>query len=140
MKSSQKKERTLLSACLLSQCVWFISALVLLLVLCAVAYSTRDPDAITEPLSMCALYLSAVIGGVAAVKLSGDGIVSGLISGGITAVLVLLLSCLPLPASGFDLTHSVIFTALVVPASALGALIGRRRRKNVSPMKKKYGK
>ncbi len=136
MKSSQKKERNLLSACLLSQAVWFISALVLLLVMCAVAYSTRDPDAITEPLSMCALYLSAVIGGVAAVKFSGDGIVSGLISGGITALFVVLLSCLPLPESGFDLTHSLIFTALVIPASALGALIGRRRRKNVSPMKK----
>ncbi len=140
MKGSQKKERTLLSACLLAQGVWLVSALVLLLILCATAYSTRDPDAITEPLSMCALYLSSIIGGVAAVRMSGDGIVSGLISGGITALLVMLLSCLPLPASGFDLTHSLIFTSLVIPASAVGALVGRRQRKKVSPMKKKYGR
>lgn len=132
------KERGILPSCVMSQGVWLLSALVLLLIFCAAAYSTADPDAITAPLSLCALYLSAVIGGIAAVRFSGDGIVSGLISGVITALLVFALSCLPLPETDIEFTRAILMNLLVIPASALGSLIGHRRSKVKSPLKSKH--
>lgn len=127
MKHSSENERGLLLSCLLSQIAWLASAVILLLIFCAAAYSTANPSAITAPMSLCALYLSSIIGGIAAVRLSGDGIASGALSGLITAALVFLLSALPLPDSVFALPQSLIFTSLVIPASILGAVIGHKR-------------
>ena len=132
------KERSILLSCVMSQGVWLLSALVLLLIFCAVAYSTADPDAITTPLSLCALYLSAVIGGISAVRFSGDGIVSGLISGIITALIVFALSCLPLPETDIRFSRAILLNLLVIPASALGSLVGHKRNKVKSPLKSKH--
>lgn len=140
MKLTSENERGLLLSCLFSQIAWLASAVLLLLIFCAVAYSTSDPASITAPLSLCALYLSSLIGGVAAVRLSGDGIASGALSGLITAVLVFVLSALPLPESSFDLPQSLIFTALVIPASVLGAVIGHRRTKTAAKQHAKIKK
>lgn len=138
MKNSHKNERSLISSCLLSQAVWIISALILLLIFCIAAYATADPDSIIMPLSLCALYLSSIIGGIAAVRFSGDGIMSGLISGIITALIVFIFSCLPLRDSGFDLPFSLILNLLVIPASVLGSLVGHKKIKVKSPRKKAY--
>ncbi|MBQ9995875.1 MAG: TIGR04086 family membrane protein [Clostridia bacterium] len=128
MKHSHEAKRSLFLSSVQAQAVWAASAVLLLLIFCGVAYSTDDPDSLTFPLSLCALYLSAAAGGIAAVRLSGDGIMSGLLSGAITMVLIWILALLPLPESHVELPMSLVYTALVIPASAVGAAVGHRKK------------
>ena len=102
--------------------------LMLLLVFCAIACRMDDPDSVTMPLALCALYLSGLAGGIAAVRLSGDGILSGLLSGGLTMLLFRLISLLPLYASGMTPTQVGIYCALIPVSSACGAVIGKSRK------------
>ena len=129
MKKHEKTSRSFLISCLLSQAVWLASILLLLLLFCAIAYSTADPDSIIRPLSLCALYLSSLIGGISAVRFSGDGIVSGCLSGIITTVIVFCISVLPLHDSGIEMPYSLIFLLLIIPASAAGSILGHRKEK-----------
>ena len=128
MKHSREAKRSLFLSSVQAQAVWAVSAVLLLLVFCAVAYSTDDPDSLTFPLALCALYLSAAAGGIAAVRLSGDGILSGLLSGVLTLGLIWLLSLLPLPDSNAELSKALMYTAMVIPASMAGAAIGHRKK------------
>lgn len=134
----QTKTKPMWLSCLLSQAVWMAGLLILLLLSCAAANSSEDPGSMLRPLSLACLYLSALISGFAAVRFSGDGILSGLLSGCITALLMLLLSCLPLPDSGFLFPSTLLLTAAVIPAGCTGAMIGRKRQKHKSPSKKNY--
>lgn len=138
MKKNENGGRNFFLSCVLAQIAWAASTVVLLLIFCAAAYSTADPDSITKPLSLCALYLSSVIGGGFAVRLSDDGLASGCVSGLITAAIIFCLSALPLPTSGFDLITSVILIALIIPASVLGAVI--RHKKDKKPKKIKHSR
>lgn len=128
MKNSHEVGRGLFISSLQAQLVWIISAVLLLLIVCAIAFSTEDPDNLIFPLSLCALYLSAVIGGIVAVRLSGDGILSGFISGLITIVLIRLLSLLPIPVSDTELSVSILCTVMVLPAYLVGSVIGHKRK------------
>ena len=127
MKHSAAGSRGIFLSCVMAQAVWLIAVLILLPVMALIAYSTDDPDSVTRPLSLCALYLSAVIGGIAAVRYSGDGIASGALSGIITAGLLLLVSAFPLPESGMDQSLSYLLSALVIPASVIGSVLGHKR-------------
>lgn len=127
MKNSHDAKRSLFLSALQAQAAWAISAVILLFIVCAVAYATEDPDSFIFPLSLCALYLSAIIGGIAAVRLSGDGILSGLLSGLITVILIKLLSLLPFPNSDTELSLSILCTLMILPASVVGSVIGHKR-------------
>ncbi|MBE6541630.1 MAG: TIGR04086 family membrane protein [Ruminococcaceae bacterium] len=129
MKKSEKNNRNFWLSCLLSQITWATATIVLMLIFCGIAYSTADPDSLTVPLSLCALYLSAVIGGIAAVKISGDGIASGCISGCITTGIVFCLSLLPFPDSTLDIPLSIILILMIIPASIVGSVIGHKKEK-----------
>ena len=137
MKGNVRSSRGLFLSCLMSQIVWFVSAVILLLLFCAISNSMSDPESVSMPLSLCALYLSAIIGGVGAVKLSGDGILSGLVSGVISAGIILLLSALPLPSSGLSTVNSIILLLLVIPASVIGSFIGKKRSKKIKHYSKR---
>ena len=134
----QTKNRPMWLSCLLSQIFWAAGLILLLLISCAAANSAEDPGSMTMPLSLAALYLSAFLSGIAAVRFSGDGILSGLLSGVVTALLMLLFSCLPLPSSGVSFPMNLLLTAAVIPCSCAGAFIGRKRNRRKSPLKKNY--
>lgn len=134
----QTKTKPMWISCLLSQAVWAAGLVILLLISCAAANSSENPDSMIRPLSLACLYLSALISGFAAVRFSGDGILSGMLSGTVTALLMLLLSCLPLPESGAAFPMNLLLTAAVIPSSCAGALIGRKRNRRKSPLKKNY--
>ena len=102
---------------------------VLLFVFCAIASGTENPGFLVAPLSLAAAYLGAFIGGVAAVRRSGDGVMSGLVAGAVMLAAALLLSLLPLPASGFPSSACAIFMLLLLPASVLGSIAGHKREK-----------
>ena len=130
MKKSHEGKRSIFLSALLSQAVWGLSAVLLLLVFCAVACSAEDPDRITGPLSLCALYVSSIVGGVAAVRLSGDGLVSGVLSGVFTVFLVWGLSFLPLPTAGNEISQSLLGLFMIIPAAAVGSVLGHKRTGN----------
>ncbi len=107
----------------------FLAAVTLLLVFAVAVNGTNDPNAFVKPLSLAALYLGGLIAGVAAVRFSRDGIAAGLLAGVIYSAAVLLFSLFPLPDSGFPFSASVILLLLILPASVLGSIAGRRREK-----------
>ena len=140
MQARNNKERSMLVSCLLSQIVWIISALILLLILCAISLGLDDPDRIAKPMCLAILYISTFIGGISAVKYSGDGIVSGALSGTITSIIVMLLSFLPFPESGFDTMTSVLCALLLIPTSVFGAILGHKKQTKKSAVKKMHRK
>lgn len=137
MKHSHESKRSILFSSVQAQGIWVLSAVVQLLIFCTVAYSMKDPGSVLFPLSLCALYLSSVIGGIAAVRLSGDGLMSGLLSGLMTIGLIFLLSLLPFPVFYDDMMTSVGYLAMVLPASVIGAVLGHKRKDNPKTKRKK---
>ena len=131
-------ERGFLVSCLLAQSVWLAVSAVLLLIFCAIAVSAEDPARLITPLSLCALYLGSASAGIEAVKLSGDGILSGLVSGVISAMLTLSLSYVPFPASSVELPMKAVFMLLILPAGVIGSLIGKKRNNAVKSIKKMH--
>ena len=140
MKNPSERKCGIFLSCLKAQCVWFVAAVIILFAFCIVSYSTSDPDAVTHPLSLCALYLSAIAGGIAAVKFSGDGIASGALSGLITAVIVFCMSCIPFPSSGYSIGYSLLLTSLVIPASVIGSVLSHKKKGSEKKMKKRMNK
>ncbi len=126
MKKNQN-EHPLPLACLMAQVVWLISAIILLLVFSIIAVSAVDPKPLMTPLALCAAYLSSCFGGIAAVRLSGDGILSGFVSGVMTVVFMLIISTLPIPGCDIEYPYALVFELLVVPAAIIGSIIGKKR-------------
>lgn len=115
-----------------AQLILLLTAIVLLIVFCAVAYSLDDPDTVIIPLSLAALFGSGLAGGIAAVRISGDGLFSGWLSGVVSALLIWLMSFLPFPAAAHSfapLPATILFLCLPV-SSLIGAVIGRKRKKS----------
>ena len=123
----------LLFSAVRAQIAMFLTGLALLFLFCAVAYSLADPDTVVVPLSLTALFAGGLAGGIAAVRFSGDGILSGWLSGVMSALLVWLLSFLPIPmangASQLELVPATILFLCLPLSSLIGAVIGRKRSK-----------
>ncbi|MBQ8642633.1 MAG: hypothetical protein IJ480_10500 [Clostridia bacterium] len=132
MESSRKGELTpavLLIGIGKAQLLFLLTGTALLLLFCRIAYSLEDPESVTEPLSLLALCLASLAGGIGAVRFTGDGILSGLISGVVTMALVRILAALPFASSGLDLTQTILFCCLIPVFSVCGAVLGKKRRK-----------
>ncbi len=120
------------AAALKAQLAVAISGLVLLLLFCAIASSSEDPDSMITPLSLCALFLSSFCGGFSSVRLSGDGLLSGIASGAVTSAVIFLLSLFPLADTGSNGGNTLLCYLCIIASAAAGAIIGKRR-KNKSP-------
>ncbi|MBQ9779649.1 MAG: TIGR04086 family membrane protein [Clostridia bacterium] len=130
-----------LTAALFSLPVMAVLGLVLLLIVTAVAYASPDPDSLTTPLSMGALGLTALLGGLVAARRGGSRpLVCGLLSGLLFNVLLLALSLFFGEDARQSLTLGLSSPLLwglhgaVVLIAALGGKIGGRR-----PQKSKHG-
>ncbi len=110
-----------------AQAAVFISGALFILLFCAAANASEDPDSIITPLSLCALFLSSFCGGFASVRLSGDGILSGIAAGIVTSAVIFLLSLLPLFLSGANSVNVPLCYFCIIASSAAGAIIGKRR-------------
>lgn len=121
----------LLMSALRAQAVVCIVGLLTLAVFCAIAYSLADPDSVIVPLSLAALYISGIAGGVAAVRFSGDGILSGWLSGVLSALFLWGLSLLPFPAAEqtFPVLPAAVLFLCIPLSSLIGSVVGKRRRK-----------
>lgn len=137
---SKKGNANILTAAIKAQIAVVVSALALLLIFCGISISSEDPDSMIKPLSLCALFLSAFFGGLTAVRLSGDGILSGICSGGITVLLVMLLSFLPLTSLNDPITTKLVSLLCILASSCAGAIIGKRRTTSKKLHKARYRK
>ena len=136
----KNKNRGILLSCIIAQAYWLGSALIMLLISCAVCVGLDDPDKAVKPICLAILYLSGMIGGFAAVKLSSDGLITSVVSSLFSAILLLLFAFLPFTESGFDTTTSVLCAFLIIPASVLGSILGRKKesgKKVISKMQKR---
>ena len=100
----------------------------LLLLFCLILSSVEDPGPLVVPLSLCALYLGGIAAGISGAKRSKGGALGGLFAGCVLAAAVLILSLLPLPTSPFPPSASLIFLALLLPAGALGGILGTKKQ------------
>ena len=109
----------------------FVSGLVLISILSAVALTSPDPSGLITPLSLLALLPSAFIGGVVTVKRVKDApALCGIICGGLSTACAMLLSIVlkGLSSSSFELWQTLLLHAAVVIFSVLGALAGNVKR------------
>ena len=118
---------------------WVLSALkgagaglavtiILLLLFCAILTATEDPGPLAVPLSLAALYLGGIAAGVVGAKLSRRGSAGGFTAGCAFAAAALLVSLLPWPASAFPTSAAMIFLGLLLPAGALGGILGTKKQ------------
>lgn len=112
-----------------AQLVFCLAGAVLLLISTVIAWNLEDPAAVQKPLAYTSLCLSALIGGIAAVRCTEDGLLSGLLSGTLSLALVRTLSLLPLSSSEIEMTEFVCFLCLIPVLSLCGAVVGKRRKK-----------
>lgn len=131
--------RTMLRSATYALCVTLAVALVLLIVLCIIAYSNPDPDMLASSFAYVALFLSALIGGITAAKINGR---AGLLSGATTGLLLLIVLFIASLFAGSSESDASFGLALafyvgVILTCALGGFIGsykpRRRRRRIAP-------
>lgn len=119
-----------------AQLVFLVTGLLLLLLATTIACQLDDPGSVLHPLAGTALCLSALAGGIAAVRFTEDGILSGLLSGTVSLALLRCLSLLPLPDSTLEIHTFIVFLCLVPIGAVCGAVVGKRRRKKKARSRK----
>ena len=133
MEKSRKGEAASavwITGVLKAQLVFLLTGTVLLTLFCWIAHGLEDPDSVTRPLSLAALCLSALAGGIGAVRFTRDGLLSGLVSGTVSVLLLRILTVLPASPSGMETGQMLFFLCLLPVLSVCGAVLGKRRRKN----------
>ena len=125
-----------LSGALRALPVSILSGFLLLLVCSGIAYAQADPDAFLTPLGVGAAGLSAVIGGIAAVRFNrGGALLSGLCGGILyTGILMILSLCFFRDAgSGYSPAVSLFLHAGIILLEVLGGFLGLPRKKSPAP-------
>ena len=133
---SRSSDESPLFTAVLKASVWgilatFVSGLILISALSAVALANPDPSGLITPLSLLALFPSFFIGGFVTVKRVKDApALCGVICGGFSAVCAMLIAMVlkVLTSSGFELWQSLLLHAAAVIFSVLGALAGNVKR------------
>ncbi len=114
-----------------AQLLFLAVGLGLTVLFCLIAHRLTDPAAVTTPLSLLALALAAIVSGIGAVRWTGDGLLAGLLSGGVTMGLVWAISLLPMPASPLQVRDRILFYCLIPVLALCGAVLGKKRRRTV---------
>ena len=127
-KEAVKRREGWFPAALKGAGIGIVVTAALLLLFCLILSSTEDPGPLVVPLSLTALYLGGIAAGITGAKRSKGGSLGGLFAGCVLAAAVLLLSLLPLPSSPFPASASLIFLALLLPAGALGGILGTKKQ------------
>lgn len=118
-----------------------ISGIVLISVVCAVAYSSPDPLSLITPLSLLSLLPSNFLGGFAAAKKCGEAAgVCGCMTGAMWGVISLIaaLCTLSVEPSGYSLFQGILLHGASFAFCILGALAGGIKR-NPSRKKRRFG-
>ncbi len=118
-----------------------VSGLILVTLMCAIAYASSDPGALIAPLAIGALMISSFIGGFIDAKLTRQApLLCGAVCGAMCAVLMLVLSlCFAgVPSSHYTFLSGLFMHAFALLFSILGAFTGSIKRR-VNPKKRRFG-
>lgn len=109
------------------------TGIILLFIAALAAYKTADPDPLTLPLSLAALYCGMLAGGIAASRILGRAAYdAAAVSGAIVSAVMLVVSVFVKEHNIYPLWIKLVMHAGVFAAMLLGALIGRRCRSSAS--------
>lgn len=129
----------MLKNCIIAVGIACVAAIVLLAVFAMVSYSNPDPDKLTFPLSLAALYLGAFIAGIITARKNGEKIlIGGILSGLIYLVVVFMISLIPEEAafiSKLSGGQRVIAHLALMAAVVIGSLIGMKKESKKPSMK-----
>ena len=128
----KRRNEPLLKSCLLGAAGGLAALSVFLLLFSAALNGAENPGPLYLPLALFSFYVGALGTGILSVRLSGDGLVSGLLGGCVYTAAVFLFSLLPLPSAALPPSAAHILLLLALPASALGAVLGHRKPKKPS--------
>lgn len=105
------------------------AGLLLLLIAAAAAYSAPDPDALSRPLALAALYIGCFAGGVASMRAlgSGSGYGAGAAAALIVNIVMFIVSAFRNGGADDSIWLILLLHAAVFAAFAAGAFAGRRR-------------
>ena len=112
--------------------LWFVCSLA--------AYSYKDPDAILPVLAFCGVSVAAFVGGIVASKKHGEGgMVCGLLSGAMLAILLLFVSFAfgKEYSSENGMAAKLLIRLSAVLLSVLGGAVGRYKRPKRRPKRRK---
>ena len=119
--------------------IGFACAIVLLLLTTAVVYAQADPNRFALGGALAVLYLSAAASGIAAARLTKVPLLSGLVTGAVWLVLILLLALLSNgSATGeFNPLASILAHAAIPVSSLIGGYLGKKHTKRTTSRHKK---
>lgn len=120
----------LIQSALFGALIGLLSATLLLFAATAVCYATADPAALATPSALISLYLSALIGGFAALRRHRSlALACGSLCGMFLMLVFLALSLLLRNQidNGFPFTISLLIRVLMIPVAAFGGYLGLPR-------------
>lgn len=115
--------------------ICIIVAAALLFAFSGIAYSTEDPNALTEPLGYTALYISAFVAGAVGSRTSGRSDLGAVIAGGLSGIFLLLIlvfmSVIPAeaPIKHLPVGTVVLMYGMIPLTSVVSGFLLRRRQK-----------
>ena len=110
-----------------------VAGIVLIFIAAAVCYASSDPDTFTSPLSLAALYLSAIIAGLISVrKNGGSALLCGILAGIFLTVFYVFISFFFETSDNItsSLPASLGLRALITVFSIFGAFLGLNLKKS----------
>lgn len=144
MKKKKRKTTASASGAIGCACFGSLASIIilfaLLVIFSALALIPKNPHPLLAPLSFFSLYSSAFFGGFLSVKKSKgrDSLLCGLLNGILTAILFsLLFGVVGFLTDAKGTPLSWLFRALIIPASILGALLGKRTKAKRKKRKKR---
>ena len=112
--------------------VGFLCFALLIFAFSCLCLAVSDPHSLTTPLSLAAIYLSALVAGFAALRYNRrqDALLCGLVSGVLFALaLSLLMLFVRTPETDTSLKNALLLRLLALPSSLCGAFLGRLGKK-----------
>ena len=106
--------------------------IILLSIVCGIAYSNPDPESLIMPMSLASLLPSMFAAGFVCTKKTGEApLLCGIVCGGVITVFTMLLALLLKNAtgSGYELWQQSILHGIAILFCILGAFAGNAKRK-----------
>ena len=107
-----------------------------LLISCVAAYLTEDPGKLQKPASIAALYIASFVAGVSTVRINRGSVACSVLTGAILTLILALISVCFFKGES-DFLTSVLMHILVIGATALGGIVGKKRNAKTSLKRKK---
>ena len=125
--TSRKSSPKIVTAVLKSVLLAVPIGMMVLLLFSFLALQFPDPAPMATPFGYIAMILTAMFCGILAAKMGKGSFLLGLLSGGILAFLLFILSLIFQTESSLPFPLSVLFYPAVALISGLGGIIGKKR-------------